>query len=197
MGLIGLEKACDRVNRETLWQMLRMYGVGGKLLGGIKSMYEDSLACLGVKRGMSERFRADSGVRQGCIMFPWLFNVYIDAKMKEVKIGVGRRGVRFMEKGREWRLSVLFYAGDLVMCDESEKDLRAMVRLFVEVCRRRVLKVNADEDRLEHVSELKYFGCVLDEAGTDGAECSRKVASGKRVAGVIRSLVNARDLKIG
>ena len=49
---------------------------------------------------------------------------------------------------------------------------------------------------LEHVSEFKYLGCVLGEAGTDGAECSRKVASRRRVAGAIRSLVNARDLQL-
>ena len=36
----------------------------------------------------------------------------------------------------------------------------------------------------------------MDESGTDGAECSRKVASGKRVAGAIRSLVNGRDLQL-
>ena len=36
---------------------------------------------------------------------------------------------------------------------------------------------------LEHIYELKYLRCVLDEAGTDGAKCSRKVASGRRVAG--------------
>ena len=28
----------DRVNRKALWQVLRMYDVGGKLLNGIKSM---------------------------------------------------------------------------------------------------------------------------------------------------------------
>ena len=49
---------------------------------------------------------------------------------------------------------------------------------------------------LEPVSEFKYLRCVLDESGTDGAECSRKVASGRRVAGAIRSLVNARDLQL-
>ena len=32
------------------------------------------------------------------------------------------------------------------------------------------------------------------QLGTDGAECSKKVASERRVAGAIRSLVNARDL---
>ena len=39
---IDLEKAYDRVSREALWQVLRMYVVGGKLLSGIKSMYVDS-----------------------------------------------------------------------------------------------------------------------------------------------------------
>ena len=37
---------------------------------------------------------------------------------------------------------------------------------------------------------------VLDESGTDGEDCSRKVVSRRRVAGVIRSLVNARDLQL-
>ena len=63
---------------------------------------------------------------------------------------------------------------------------------FVEVCRRG-LKVNAGKSKvvfdgeegleyevcvdgihLNHVSEFKYLGCVLDESGTDEAECSRK-----------------------
>ena len=36
----------------------------------------------------------------------------------------------------------------------------------------------------------------MDEAGTDGTECSRKVASGRRAAGAIRSLANDRDLQL-
>ena len=37
----------------------------------------------------------------------------------------------------------------------------------------------------------------MDESGTDGAEFSRKVVSGRRDAGAIRSLINARDLQLG
>ena len=94
--------------------------------------------------------------------------------------------------------------------------MRVMVGRFAKVCRRRGLKVNADKSKvmvlsgkegieceihvdgicLEHISEFKYLGCVLDESGTDGAECSRKVVSGRRVAGAIRSLVNTRDLQL-
>ena len=64
-----------------------MQDVGGKNLNGIKSMYVNSLACVRVKRGECEGFRIDSCVRQG-----WLFNVHMDAVMKEVKMGIGRMG---------------------------------------------------------------------------------------------------------
>ena len=55
-------------------------------------------------------------------------------------------------------------------------------------------EVHVDGIRLEHASEFKYLGCVLEESSTDRAECSRKVESGRRVAGATRSLVNVRDL---
>ena len=146
-------------------------------------------------------------------MSPWLFNAYMEAAM-EVKMGMGRRGVRFQEEGRGWRLPGLLCADDLVSCGESGEDLRAIVGRFNEVCRRRGLKVNAGKSnvmvlggeeglecevyvngiRLEHVSEYTYLGCVLDESVTDEAECCRKVVSGRRDAGAIRYLVNDGSL---
>ena len=36
VGFMNFEKPYDRVNREALWRMLRMYDVDGKLLNGIK-----------------------------------------------------------------------------------------------------------------------------------------------------------------
>ena len=42
---------------------------------------------------------------------------------------------------------------------------------------------------------LNIWG-VLEESGTDGAVCSRKGVSERRVAGAIRSLVNARDFQL-
>ena len=142
MGFIDLEKMYDRVNRKALWPVLRMYDVEDKRLSGIKNMYVDSSAFVRVKGSESELFRIDIGMRQECIMSPWLFNLYMDGVM-EVKMGMERKGVRFLEDGREWRLPDLLYADDLVLYGESEEDLRMMVRWFSEVCRRRGLKFNA------------------------------------------------------
>ena len=84
-----------------------------------------------------------------------------------------------------------------------------MVGRFVDVCRRsgksKVMvlileerfecEVYVDGIRLEHVSEFKYLKRDLDESGIDEAEYSRKAANGRKLAGAIRPLVNARDLQ--
>ena len=131
MGFMDLEKAYDKVNRELLWQMLRMYDVNGKQLNGIKSIYVNSLTCVKLKEGENKCFRMNSGLKQGCIIFPWLFSIYMDTVMKEVKIEMEGRG------GREQRLHGLLYADKLILCGESEEDLKAMVGSFIEVCRKK------------------------------------------------------------
>ena len=74
-----------------------MYDQASKLLSGIKSMYVNSLACVRRKGCESKCFRTESGVRQGCIMSSWLSNMYMDAWMEEVKVGMVRMGVKFLE----------------------------------------------------------------------------------------------------
>ena len=76
-------------------------------------------------------------------------------------------GVRFLEEGREWRLPGFLYADALVLCGESEEDLMAMVGHFLEVFKRRGLKVSVGkskvmllngEDRLEcefHIDRME------------------------------------------
>ena len=65
------------------------------------------------------------------------FQYIMEGVMKEVKLGMGRRGVSFLEDGREWRLPGLLYADDLVLCGESEEYLRVMVGRFAKVCKLR------------------------------------------------------------
>ena len=47
---MDLEKACDTIDRLGMWQMLRVCGVGGKLLKAVQSFYVDSVGvCKGGK----------------------------------------------------------------------------------------------------------------------------------------------------
>ncbi len=45
-ALMDLEESFDIVDWLALWDVLKIYSVGGKLLSAIKSFYEDASACV-------------------------------------------------------------------------------------------------------------------------------------------------------
>ena len=64
-AFMDLEKAYDRVDRKAMWDVLRLYGVGGKLLRAVQSFYVNSRACVRVGSEVSDWFPVKVGLRQG------------------------------------------------------------------------------------------------------------------------------------
>ena len=66
-----------------------------------------SEACVRVCREEGEWFRVGVGLRQGCVMSPWLFNVFMDGVMKEVREAVGDVGATLWDarSNSEWKVS--------------------------------------------------------------------------------------------
>jgi len=52
--------------------------VGGKLLKAVMSLYEGAKAAVRVESELSEFFYLAVGLKQGCVMSPWLFNIYME-----------------------------------------------------------------------------------------------------------------------
>ena len=90
--------------------------------------------------------------------------------MKEVKMGIGRMGVKCLEERRKRLFPGLLYADDLVLCNESEGDLNTMVLCFVEVCRRG-LKVNTKKSKVKGLVGEEGSLC---EVLVDGNWCRRR-----------------------
>ena len=105
-AFMDLEKAYDRVDRDAMWNVLRMYGVGGKLLGAVKSLYVGSRACVRVGDEVSEWFPVRVGLRQGCVMSPWLFNLFMDGVMREIRKNVYDTGATIWDTRRncKWKI---------------------------------------------------------------------------------------------
>ena len=93
---MDLEKAYDKIGREVLWDILGKYGLGGKLLDAIKSFYRNSRACVKMDGRKRNFFEVKVGLRQGCVMSPWLFNVYMDSVVSEVKMDNGEDGLKVL-----------------------------------------------------------------------------------------------------
>ena len=121
---MDLEKAYDTIDRHGMSQMLRVYGVGGKLLKALQSFYLDSRTCVWVGNDVSEWFQVNVGLRQGCVMSPWLFNVYMDGVVREVNVRVLGKGLEVLRaNGGRFEINQLLFADDTEPVAESEEKL--------------------------------------------------------------------------
>ncbi len=113
-AFMDLDKAYDRVDREALWSVLKIYGVGGQLLKGIQAFYKEANACVRVGGEFSESFTMAVGVRQGCVVSPWLFHTFMDGCMREMKREVVNVGAKLRLNGEVWSFVTFLFAGDIV-----------------------------------------------------------------------------------
>ena len=99
-----------------MWQMLSVYGVGGKLLKAVQSFYVDSKACVLVGNNVSEWFPVNAGLKQGCVVSPWLFNVYMEGVVREVNVRVLGKGLELLSaNGDRFELNQLLFADDTAL----------------------------------------------------------------------------------
>ena len=96
-------------------------GVGGKLLKAVQSFYVDSRACVQMVNDVIEWFSVNVGLRQGCVVYPWLFNVYIDGLVRKVNVRVLRKGLELLSvNGGRFEVNQLLFADDTSQVADSE-----------------------------------------------------------------------------
>ena len=83
INCVDYEKAFDSLDRDTLWKLLQHYGIPENFLSLIRNSYED-MACRVVHAGqLTDSFMVKTGVRQGCLLSPFLFLLALDWIMKK------------------------------------------------------------------------------------------------------------------
>ena len=142
-SFVDLSKAFDSVPRDKMWDMLRQLGIPEKLIRLVQELYRDLQARVRAEDGLSEAFKVDTGVRQGCILSPLLFIAFMEGILRDAFGDVVTDDALLLEykefgalKG--WRLGAdkevaiiwLGYADDLMIVSEKVDGLqRAMTRL--------------------------------------------------------------------
>jgi len=118
-----MKAAFDNMDRKILWKDLRKKGIYRQLIGRIEKIYEDMEIVIRMREGYTEEFKTRKGVRQGCVMSPILFNVYLadlDNRMRARDIGgVGISG------NRVWNLA---YADDTALVANKREAMLDMMQ---------------------------------------------------------------------
>ena len=71
----------------TSYDECKEYGINEKLLGAVKAFYEKGEPCVRIGDKLSGWFQYSitRGVRQGCVMLPWIFNIFMDKIVREAQ----------------------------------------------------------------------------------------------------------------
>ncbi len=77
-AFVDLKKAFDSVNRNALWFKMYKCGIGGKMLRIVRSMYLTVKSCIRHCGSFSDFFEYSIGLRQGEVMSPLMFSVFLE-----------------------------------------------------------------------------------------------------------------------
>ena len=102
-----------------LWQVLRGYNFDNNIIQAIQALYTNSSSAVLINNSIGEPFKTTIGVRQGCLLSPVLFNVFLENIMEEAleefhsSISIGGRPI-----------SNLRFADDIDLIGKSEAELQ-------------------------------------------------------------------------
>lgn len=178
-AFIDLKAAFDNVDREKLWRVMEEKEISKGLIGRWKKLYEGTNMRIRTNKGRTGKLETAKGVRQGCVLSPLLFSLYV----ADVDRYMEKRGIRGIKLGRD-RIWSLAYA-DIVIVAKNRVALLDMLGTFRRFLKERGLILNAGKtkmvfnknekekaekwiwggEKLEEVKAFKYLGFTFNRKG--------------------------------
>ena len=186
MNFIDFEKAFDSIDRDTLWKLLRHYGIPPKIVTLIQKMY-DGTSCKFLHEGRQ------TGVRQGCLLSPFLFILAVDWLMKESTSG-SRNGIQWTLLTQ---LDDLDFADDIALVSHNHSQMQdktstvnqlsGSIGLRIHPGKPKILKIKTEDTQaitvggkpLEVVENFTYLGSVIDHSVGTAADVRSRVAKAR------------------
>ncbi|GFO02679.1 retrovirus-related pol polyprotein line-1 [Plakobranchus ocellatus] len=143
---IDYSKAFDKVRHVELFRMLEKLDIDGKDLKAIRNLYWDQTASVRIEGEHSDFKPIKRGVRQGCVMFPDLLNLYSEVILRNLD---GISGLKINGEN----LSNLRHADDTVLIAESGKQLQKLLDTVVLESERIGLSLNVKKTECMVISK--------------------------------------------
>ncbi|KAL2090150.1 hypothetical protein ACEWY4_014838 [Coilia grayii] len=164
MAFIDLTKAFDSVNRTALWRALSKIGCPNKYLKILRLLHDDMTVTV-VGNGGCETapFKVHTGVKQGCVIAPTLFSIFISTILhltthnlpEGLKLVYRTDGGlfninRFRAKSKVLTSSImeLQYADDNALVAHSEADLQGIMDAFARAYQLLGLDINIKKTQI-------------------------------------------------
>lgn len=167
-----VHKAYDQVWRDGLYLSLYAHGVRGRLWGAIQAWMRGATATTRWQGARGPEVRLEEGLRQGCVLSPILYCVFINMFMAEhpvedsppgVEAFMGEffsQGLQALAGGRSFaglpcrglpsgpKLQAAIFMDDTTLVAQTRSDLAALISCYHSFCRRFRMRINAGKSKL-------------------------------------------------
>ena len=169
IAFIDLQKAFDTVNREMLLRVLKKFGCPPVFVSLLRALHTGTEATVVTGSSSSEPFAITVGVKQGCVLAPALFNVYLVAVSilatgSEPLARTGGVHLRYRFDGglfnlprlkartrvSHFKIRDLQYADDAAIACNDAEELQSELTTQNEAYGRMGLRINAKKTEVLH-----------------------------------------------
>ena len=207
-NFIDFEKAFDSVHRPALWNILRHYGIPSKMVDIIKMLYSSFHAKVICGNQLSDDLSINTGVKQGCILSPFLFCLAIDWILKE--------SVDKKRTGLTWTLTEVLedldFADDIVLLSHTHKDMQSKTHTVQANAQKLGLVINAEKTKsmrintksnesirlghvdIEDVESFTYLGSRITKDGNSQNEIATRLSRARQTFGRLGHIWNSRKI---
>ena len=184
---VDFKKAFDRVWHAALWSIMKLYNINANLIKVIESLYSKATRAVYYNGSIGEWFRTTVGVRQGCLLSPTLFNIFLERIMTDAlenhegSVSIGGRTIanlRFADDidalaGKEDEPVKLINHLDTTSTKYGMEISAEKTKLMTNNTKGISLDVRIGGQKLETVQSFKYLGSVVSDEGSKQEIMSR------------------------
>ena len=141
---VDFKKAFDKVDHSFLWKKSISIWYKWKIfMTLIRSMYSQVKSCVRSKYGITNFFKFTKGVRQGCLLSPLLFALFLNDLEDYLTVN-GTSGIDL------WDIKIysLLYADDLILISNNEEDVKAQMRILGNYALEYKMEINSKKTKV-------------------------------------------------
>ena len=146
------------------WKILREMGIPDHLTCFLRNLYAGQEETVRTGHGTTDWFQIGKGVRQGCILSPWLFNLYAESIMRNAGLEEAQAGIKIA--GRN--INNLRYADDTTLMAESEEELKSLLMKVKEESEKAGLKLNIQKTKIMASHQFLSHQFMANRWGNSG-----------------------------
>ena len=177
---VDFKKAFDRVWHEALWATMRFYNINAKLTQVLQNLYAKATSAVYFNSSVGDWFKTTVGVRQGCLLSPTLFNIFLERIMTDAledhngTVSIGGKTI-----------TNLRFADDIDGLAGSENELVELVDRLDKTSRAYGMQISAEKtkvmtnnsrgfttdftvsgQKIDPVKKFKYLGAIVTDEGS-------------------------------